>query len=35
MKEWNCDQIYGIMEGGTTGIKKIIDITFVDKKETN
>ena len=32
-EEWSADQIYGIMEGGSTGIMKINNITFVDKKE--
>ena len=33
IEEWNCDQIYGIMEGGSKGIEKINKIIFVDKQK--
>jgi len=33
IEEWNADQIYGIMEGGTKGIEKIVNRIFVDKKD--
>ncbi len=33
IEEWSADQIYGIMEGGTKGIEKIVNRIFVDKKD--